>query len=227
MAQETKRTDQWSRPWPNRAQHRERMRTDLLDGKTWLVWDDATVAGTITLDTEEPRAAGGKPVWPTHNRHGLAVYVGASSSGGATHTSASAPHSWTGPPRRQRGSTEPRASALTCGPPIAPFTRTTNSWVSPVARRLTRGTASTILPRPCSSGRSSRPERGTRSYSPKRRIAIVEDGGLALGLAADRVVQADPGAAGRPARFCTWLADAKAIASTNAEDRRRLRRRAA
>jgi GNAT superfamily N-acetyltransferase len=51
------------------------MRNDLLDGKTWLVWDDATVAGTITLDIEEPRAADGKPVWPAHNRHGLAVYV--------------------------------------------------------------------------------------------------------------------------------------------------------
>ena len=71
----TKHTDQWSRPWPNRDQHRERMRNDLLDGKTWLVWDDATVAGTVTLDTEEPRAADGKPVWPAHNRHGLAVYV--------------------------------------------------------------------------------------------------------------------------------------------------------
>lgn len=34
-----------------------------------------TVAGTITLDIEEPRAADGKPVWPAHNRHGLAVYV--------------------------------------------------------------------------------------------------------------------------------------------------------
>jgi len=71
----TKHTDQWSRPWPNRAQHRERMRNDLLGGKTWLVWDDATVAGTITLDIEEPRAAGGKPVWPAHKRHEPAVYV--------------------------------------------------------------------------------------------------------------------------------------------------------
>jgi GNAT superfamily N-acetyltransferase len=51
------------------------MLNDLLRGKTWLVWDEATLAGTITLDTEEPLAAHGRPVWPPHKRHELAVYV--------------------------------------------------------------------------------------------------------------------------------------------------------
>jgi len=51
------------------------MLNDLVMGKTWLVWDDRKVAGTITLDTEEPFAAHGRPLWPTHKRHELAVYV--------------------------------------------------------------------------------------------------------------------------------------------------------
>ena len=71
----TKNTDQWSGPWPDPARHREHMRSDLLRGKTWLVRDDATVVGTITLDTDEPCTADGRPVWPAHKRHELAVYV--------------------------------------------------------------------------------------------------------------------------------------------------------
>jgi GNAT superfamily N-acetyltransferase len=65
-------TDQWSKPWPGRDR---RMRNDLLRGKTWLVWDDTTAAGTITIDPEEPTDAYGRPVWPTHKRHELALYV--------------------------------------------------------------------------------------------------------------------------------------------------------
>ena len=49
-----KQTDQWSRPWPDRVRL-ERMRNDLLEGKTWLIWDHATAVGTITVDTEEPQ----------------------------------------------------------------------------------------------------------------------------------------------------------------------------
>jgi GNAT superfamily N-acetyltransferase len=51
------------------------MRNDLLEGKTWLVWDHATAAGTITLDTEEPLTASGRPVWPAGDGHEMAVYV--------------------------------------------------------------------------------------------------------------------------------------------------------
>jgi GNAT superfamily N-acetyltransferase len=51
------------------------MRNDLITGKTWFVWDDVNVAGTVTLDTEEPLTAHGKPVWPAHRRHELALYV--------------------------------------------------------------------------------------------------------------------------------------------------------
>ena len=71
----SKHIDQWSGPWPDAAQHRERMRSDLLRGKTWLVRDDATVVGTITVDTEEPRTADGRRVWPACERHELAMYV--------------------------------------------------------------------------------------------------------------------------------------------------------
>jgi GNAT superfamily N-acetyltransferase len=70
-----KQTDQWSRPWPDVVRHLERMRKDLREGKTWLVWDHGTAAGTITLDTEEPLTASGRPVWPTARRHEMAVYV--------------------------------------------------------------------------------------------------------------------------------------------------------
>jgi len=68
-----KQTDQWSRPWPDHVPQLERMQNDLLEGTAWLVWDDAAAAGTITLDTEEPLAAYGEPVWPTHKRHEMAA----------------------------------------------------------------------------------------------------------------------------------------------------------
>jgi GNAT superfamily N-acetyltransferase len=70
-----KGTDQWATPWPDPVRYRERLRSDLILGKTWLVWDDTTVAGTITLDTDEPFAAPGEPVWPADKRHELALYV--------------------------------------------------------------------------------------------------------------------------------------------------------
>ena len=72
---ECKHTDQWARPWPDQAGRKERIQNDLLEGKTWLVWDDDTVAGTITIDTEEPIAAHAQPIWPVHKRHELALYV--------------------------------------------------------------------------------------------------------------------------------------------------------
>jgi len=71
----SKDTDQWLRPWPDRAGHRERILNDLIKGKTWLVWDDSTAAATITVDTEEPVDTGDQPVWPASKRPVRALYV--------------------------------------------------------------------------------------------------------------------------------------------------------
>lgn len=81
--QRRKNTDQWARPWPDRVRYEERLRNDLINGKTWLVWESktwlvwesTTVAATITIDTEEPLAAPGEPVWPEDKRDELALYV--------------------------------------------------------------------------------------------------------------------------------------------------------
>lgn len=71
----SKRTDQWEKPWPDLARQNERILNDLMKGKTWLVWDDATAAGTITIDPDAPLAAHGNPVWPVHQRRERALYV--------------------------------------------------------------------------------------------------------------------------------------------------------
>ena len=71
----SKDTDQWARPWPDRARQGERILNDLLKGKTWIVWDDTTAAAAITIDTEEPLDLNEQPVWPAHKRHEQALYV--------------------------------------------------------------------------------------------------------------------------------------------------------
>jgi GNAT superfamily N-acetyltransferase len=71
----SKNTDQWTNPWPDRSRHRERMLNDLLEGKTWLVWDGDTAAATITIDTDEPRDLNEQPVWPPHERRQPMLYV--------------------------------------------------------------------------------------------------------------------------------------------------------
>ena len=71
----SKDTDQWENPWPDRARQRERILNDLLKGKTWIVWDGAIAAATITVDTEDPLDLNEQPVWPTHRRHEPALYV--------------------------------------------------------------------------------------------------------------------------------------------------------
>ena len=70
-----KDTDQWANPWPDQAGQSERILNDLLKGKTWIVWDGATAAATITVDTEGPRDVNDQPVWPTRRRHESALYV--------------------------------------------------------------------------------------------------------------------------------------------------------
>ena len=71
----TKNTDQWANPWPDRAGQQKRILNDLLKGKTWIVWDGDTAAGTITVDTDEPLDLNERPVWPDHKRHEPALYV--------------------------------------------------------------------------------------------------------------------------------------------------------
>lgn len=71
----SKNTDQWAKPWPNKAGQRERILNDLLKGKTWLAWDGPTAVATITVDTEDPLDENEQPVWPTHNRRGRALFV--------------------------------------------------------------------------------------------------------------------------------------------------------
>jgi len=71
----SKDTDQWAEPWPDQAGHRDRIRNDLNKGKTWLLRDGPAVAGTITIDTEEPVDADEQPVWPAHKSPEPALYV--------------------------------------------------------------------------------------------------------------------------------------------------------
>ena len=70
-----KDTDQWARPWPDPAGHRERIMNDLLKGKTWIAWDGPAAAATITIDTEEPLDLNEQPIWPADKRLEPALYV--------------------------------------------------------------------------------------------------------------------------------------------------------
>ena len=67
--------DQWQKPWPDRAGHRERILNDLFKGKTWLVRDGKTTAATITIDPDEPLDAEERPVWPTEQDRRAVLYV--------------------------------------------------------------------------------------------------------------------------------------------------------
>lgn len=71
----TKDTDQWEEPWPDQDGQRERMLNDLIEGKTWIVWDGPAAAATISIDTDEPLDLNDQPVWPAHKRHVPALYV--------------------------------------------------------------------------------------------------------------------------------------------------------
>jgi GNAT superfamily N-acetyltransferase len=71
----SKDTDQWANPWPDQAGQKERILSDLLKGKTRLVWDGAIAVATITIDTEEPVDLDERPVWPAHKRREQALYI--------------------------------------------------------------------------------------------------------------------------------------------------------
>ena len=64
-----KGTDQWARPWPNQAGRDSRILSSLGQGKTWIGWDAAVPAATITADPSED------PYWPDDLRREPAVYV--------------------------------------------------------------------------------------------------------------------------------------------------------
>lgn len=64
-----KGTDQWARPWPNRAGRDDRILASLSHGKTWIGWDGGTPAATITADPDKD------PYWPDDLRRDPAVYV--------------------------------------------------------------------------------------------------------------------------------------------------------
>jgi GNAT superfamily N-acetyltransferase len=64
-----KGTDQWSRPWPSRADRDSRILASLRQGKTWIGWDDRIPAATITVDPDDD------PYWPEQFRRDPAVYI--------------------------------------------------------------------------------------------------------------------------------------------------------
>jgi GNAT superfamily N-acetyltransferase len=45
----TKNTDQWARPWPSRTGRDGRILADLRRGRTWIGWDGAAPAATVTV----------------------------------------------------------------------------------------------------------------------------------------------------------------------------------
>lgn len=68
-------TDQWQSKWPDPDTHDRQIRQDLTDGKTWVAWDGAVPAATITIDTDDPLDAVGRPVWPARLRREQALYI--------------------------------------------------------------------------------------------------------------------------------------------------------
>jgi GNAT superfamily N-acetyltransferase len=52
----TKDTDQWEKPWPDRAARDERVLAGLRNGKTWIVWDGDIAAASVTITTKRNSA---------------------------------------------------------------------------------------------------------------------------------------------------------------------------
>ncbi len=46
-----KDTNQWARPWPDRASRDDRVRRGLQVGKTWIVWHEEIPVATVTIAT--------------------------------------------------------------------------------------------------------------------------------------------------------------------------------
>jgi GNAT superfamily N-acetyltransferase len=66
----TKGTDQWAKPWPNKADRDARIVRGLCGGRTWIVDDDGVPAATITC-----RPDGNPELWTPQEQAEPAVYV--------------------------------------------------------------------------------------------------------------------------------------------------------
>jgi GNAT superfamily N-acetyltransferase len=65
-----KDTDQWSTPWPTRAERDGRVKRGIDDRCTWMVLDEAGIVATISC-----RPDGNPQLWSDHERMEPAVYV--------------------------------------------------------------------------------------------------------------------------------------------------------
>lgn len=72
---QSKNTDQWQQPWPDPDTKRERVRTDLNKGKTWLMLDGQAAVATITIDNDQPLDLLEQAVWPADTSLLTAIYV--------------------------------------------------------------------------------------------------------------------------------------------------------
>jgi GNAT superfamily N-acetyltransferase len=70
----SKDTDQWEEPWPTAAERDARVLKGLQNGKTWIVWDGAIAAATVTIATVHNPAVWSEPTC-TCDRTERAVYV--------------------------------------------------------------------------------------------------------------------------------------------------------
>jgi ribosomal protein S18 acetylase RimI-like enzyme len=68
--QTAKRTNQWARPWPNKAARDARVRQGIKDRLTWMVEDNGTLVGTVTC-----REHGSELLWTPGELSDPAVYV--------------------------------------------------------------------------------------------------------------------------------------------------------
>jgi len=67
---ETKSTDQWARPWPNKTERDIRISRGIVGGSTWMVEGNEGLAGTITY-----RDKGNPQLWTEYERSENAVYI--------------------------------------------------------------------------------------------------------------------------------------------------------
>jgi ribosomal protein S18 acetylase RimI-like enzyme len=68
--QTTKHTNQWARPWPDRAARDARIVKGIKDGLTWMVTDKEELAATVTC-----REHGSGALWTPAELREPAVYV--------------------------------------------------------------------------------------------------------------------------------------------------------
>lgn len=67
--QEKKSTDQWAAPWPDANGRNERIAGAIGAGRTWIAWDGARAAATLTTSPNDHE------IWPEARAREPAVYV--------------------------------------------------------------------------------------------------------------------------------------------------------